>query len=72
MRFCHTNGKDGRYLVAIHYNVFSDYHYYHYYREAKKKFDELKASGDAGHAMKGTALSLYDMVKDVRKEYAKY
>lgn len=67
MRFDHTKGKTARYVVTLYgWNV-EDHSYFHYYKEAKSLFDRLK-----GHQDCGTVLSIYDLSKDVRKDFIKF
>jgi hypothetical protein len=67
MKFDFTKGKPARYLVGIYMpDGCYDHLYYHYYREAKRKLNDLKNSG---HYEKGTHMSLLDMIKDERKEF---
>ena len=69
MRFDFTKGKTAKYMVSIYMpDGCYDHLYYHSHREAKEKFDKLSKSG---HYEKGTAMSLYDIQKDIRKEYAR-
>lgn len=59
-----TRGKKPRYLLILHNWQVEDKIYYHYYREAKEKFDELKEQYTRWESM-----SIYDMDKDIRKDY---
>ena len=69
MRFDFTKGKTAVYMVSIYTPDGCDDHlYYHYYKEAMEKFQKLKNSE---HYEKGTSFSIYDMNKDVRKEYCR-
>lgn len=69
MRFYFTNGKTAVYMVSIYTpDGYNDHLYYHYYKEAFEKFQKLK---DSGHYERGTSFSIYDMKKDIRKEYVK-
>lgn len=67
MRFDHTKGQKAKYLVSLHWETGYDLFYYHYYKDAKAKFDRLKAA----EPREARSISLYDMVKDVRKEFAR-
>ena len=64
MRFDRTGGKRPRYIVSEYWETGEDHYYFHYYRNAKFTYDYMKA-----RALIGTRLSLYDMVKDIQKEY---
>ena len=66
MRFNYTHGKEAKYQVSIHRWNVSDFYYFSNYRDAKKCFNEW-ADGEE----EGTSLSLWDMGKDVRKEYVR-
>ena len=69
MKFDFTKGKTAKYLVSIYMPCgCNDQLYYHYYKEAKEKFKTLC---NCGHYDAGTRFGLYDMTKDVRKDYAK-
>ena len=64
MNFFHTD-KEPRYMVSIYRWSVSDAHYYRYYRDAKRFYDDqIKSEHD-----EGTVISLYDIQKDVRKEF---
>ena len=68
MKFDRTKGKSPRYLVSIYGETVEDKYYYHYFREADDFFDQLlRKEWEAG-----TAISLYDLQKDVRKNFAKF
>lgn len=69
MTFDYTKGQQAKYVVTIHHsNGFTtDRCLYHSFREAKEKFNKLKEN----ESFKGTAISLYDFVNDIRKDFAK-
>ena len=55
-----------RYMVSLYgWNV-EDHYYYHYFNKAKKLYESLKAEQKPG-----TTLSIYDIAKDIRKEFSK-
>ena len=67
MRFDYTEGKTEKYIVSLYWDERnSDHFYFHEYRKAKNKFDKLK-----DNALKGATITLYDLIKDVRKEFVK-
>jgi len=69
MKFNFTKGKSANYIVSIYEpDGCHDQLYYHYHREAKDKLNELKGSGCYE---KGTIISLYDIHKDIRKEFVR-
>lgn len=69
MKFDRTKGKKARYLVSVYgWNV-EDRYYYHYYREAKALFNEIK--GKRTTSGNGNVVSVYDIEKDVRKDFAR-
>lgn len=68
MHFDRTNGKEERYIVNLYSWDVEDHYYYHSYREAKNLFDKIK---NEKHK-EGTAISIYDIKNDVRKEFIKF
>lgn len=66
MRFDYTNGKSAQYIVSRYSGLTEDHMYFHYYGEAKKMYDKLEKTAD-----RGVTVSLYDMIKDVRKAFHK-
>lgn len=65
MKFDYTHGKTAKYMVSVHgWNV-SDQYYYADYRSAKEMFRRI-----VGRQQNGISVSLWDMVKDFRKEFA--
>ena len=68
MKFDRTNGKTAKYVLTIYGERVEDHYYYHYYKEADKHFDQLlRCVWD-----KGTILSIYDLKKDVQKNFIKF
>ena len=67
MRFDFTKGKEPRYLVQVYAEWGNDQFYYYYFKEAMEKFRKLKEK-EWGI---GTIITVYDMVKDIRKEYVR-
>ena len=68
MRFDCTNGKTARYIVSVYNWNIDDHSYYHYYKDAKILFDKLKARDFEN----GTVISIYDLIKDQRKEFIRF
>lgn len=66
MRVDCTKGQDAKYMVSIHRESGDDFYYFHYFKKAKELFDSAKT-----REAEGTSISLYDMKKDIRKEYAR-
>lgn len=67
MKFDYTKGKKARYLVNIYGWNASDQYYFHYFREAKEMFNNIKEKS----LKEGRSVSIYDLTKDIRKEFAK-
>ena len=67
MKFYHTLGKEPKYMVQVYTEIWDDQYYFVEYRKAMDKFKELKGCAWG----EGTSISLYDMRKDIRKEYEK-
>ena len=68
MVFDKTKGEKAKYIVMTYgWNV-EDRYIFHSYNEARKFWKELTGK----NWEKGTAISLYDVEHDIRKEYAKY
>ena len=66
MRFDRTEGKTERYVVSLYGENVEDHYYYHYYNKAKKLYESMR-----GEQKPGTVLSIYDVEKDIRKEFSK-
>lgn len=64
MKIDRTGGKEPRYMVSIYRWNVSDYFYYHTYKEAKAFYDKVKDTEQG-------IISLYDIKKDIRKEYTR-
>lgn len=67
MKFDCTDGKPAKYAVRKYSWNVNDTFYYSDYKSAKAKLNELATTTKE----KGTALSLYDINKDIRKEFIK-
>lgn len=67
MNFDYTHGEDAKYLVLVTAWNVVDRYYFHSYREAKGMFNRLLDGKYGG----GAIISVYDMKKDVRKDFAK-
>lgn len=67
MRFDRTGGKTARYMVSIYRGLVNDQIYYHYYKQAKDCFEGIKNGG----AEAGNIISVYDLDKDIRKDFAR-
>jgi NifB/MoaA-like Fe-S oxidoreductase len=66
MKFDYTHGKTAKYMVSVHgWNV-NDQYYYGDYKSAKEMFSRM-----VDRRLDGVSVSLWDMVKDIRKEFAK-
>lgn len=65
MKFDYTKGQEARYMVSIHRWNADDHYYLHNYRDAKKLFDEIKQKE------KDASVNLWDMKKDIRKDYVR-
>lgn len=68
MVFDHTKGERAMYMVSVYRWNVQDRHFYSNYREAKAFFNALK---EEDHE-KGTVISLYNVPKDIRKEFVKF
>ena len=66
MRFDCTKGQYAKYMVSIHRECGEDFCYFHTFKEAKDFFDRKKESEGAG-----TSISLWDIKKDIRKDYVR-
>lgn len=64
MKIDRTGGKEARYMVSIYRWNVSDYYYFNSYREAKNLYDKIKDTEQG-------IISLYDIKKDIRKEYTR-
>lgn len=67
MKFDMTGGKRAVYLVSLYGVGVEDFYYFHYYKDAKEMFNRLKG---ANHK-KGTIISVYDLIHDLRKDFAR-
>ena len=68
MKFDYTHGKPARYLVAITWWNGRDLYYFNAYRGAINLYNTILTNNDYPT---GSAISLYDIRKDVRKEFSK-
>ncbi len=66
MRFDYTKGKEAKYMVTLYSWNVNDRSFFHSFDEAKALFDRLKNS-----ELKDALVSLWDVKKDVRKEYVR-
>lgn len=66
MKFDYTKGEKAKYMVGVYRELVDDQYYVHSMAEAKKLFNNL-----AMKESKGTAVSIYDLAKDIRKAYIK-
>lgn len=66
MRFDYTKGQHANYMVSIHRWNGNDFYYFHYFKDAKKLYDDVK-----GKEEKGTSVSIWDMTRDIRKDYVR-
>lgn len=64
MKFDYTKGEKAKYMVGVYRETVNDHYYVHSMAEAKKLFSNL-----AMKERKGVRISIYDMVKDVRKAF---
>ena len=67
MKFDYTKGQDAKYQVCVHRWNGDDFYIVHYFKSAKKLFEELKAS----EKDEGTTISIVDIKKASYKAYAK-
>ena len=67
MKFDYTKGKSAKYMVSLYgWNV-QDRYYFHYMKEAKDTFEQIKAN----HLKAGLIASIYDLKTDERKAFAR-
>lgn len=66
MRFDYTKGKSARYLVSLHGWDVVDRYYFHYFKEAKDLFEQVKAN----QLKEGHKVSIYDLKTDELKAFA--
>lgn len=64
MKFDYTHGKEAKYMVSIHGWNFDDHYYFGEAAAAKKMFKEI-----AERKEKGITASLWDMKRDIRKDF---
>ena len=67
MKFDYTHGKPAKYGVHIYSWNTSDIYYFGTYKAAKEFFDKATAT----EREKGTTICLYNIHKDIRKEFVK-
>ena len=75
--FDYTNGSESKYLVNIHRWNVSDQCYFSNYYEAKKFYEktcrDLKEMAEKYFFPEGTTtINLWDIVRDIRKEYTRF
>lgn len=68
MTFDYTNGEKAKYMVSVYAWNVEDRYIYHTYKEAKAMFDKVSHSS----LEEGTSVSLYDMIKDIKKAFYKF
>ena len=68
MRFDCTHGNKAKYIVSLYGWDVEDHFYCDTFKNAKRIFNIAKGT----KFRKGTALSLYNIQKDIRKEYVKF
>lgn len=68
MRFFQTKGKSAKYVLSIYGPHIEDHIYYHYYNDAKMRFNSLV---EERHE-KETIISIYDLDKDIRKDFIRF
>ena len=54
-------------MVTIYRGFVNDHFYYHYYKQAKDFFEGIKNGG----IEVGNTISVYDLSKDIRKDFAR-
>ena len=64
MKYDFTHGKTAQYQVGCYGEMIDYPMFFHYYKDAKDCFNRQITSGS-----KWVAVSLYDMKKDVRKDF---
>ena len=69
MKFDFTHGKKVRYMVSVHRWNVDDHMYFHNYKDAKNKFDELRGNKNLNE---GTSINLYDVINDIRKMHYRF
>ena len=69
MKFDYTHGEPARYLVIITWWNGRDMYYFNTHKEAIKLYKSIQASSN--DYPKGAVISLYDIRKDVRKEFSR-
>lgn len=68
MKFDRTHGKEAMYMVSIYAFNVQDQYYFHYFKDAKKFFDEMLQVPQG----KGVVISIWDIKNDIRKAFKKY
>ena len=64
MRIDYSKTGKPKYMVGAHSLMYDDFYYFDTYRDAKNFFDNIKMRRE-----KGTRINLYDIKKDIRKEF---
>ena len=67
MKFDFTHGKSAKYLVSVHRWDISDQYYVHSMKDAKEIFENLKVKNQPSD----TTISIYDLIRDIRKDYVR-
>lgn len=67
MKFNYTRGKEARYMVHVYAWNVNDMYYVHYYKDARRLYESILT----GTLESGTAVSIYDIKKDIRKAFYK-
>lgn len=68
MKFNFTNGKTAKYMVSVYKWNQQDCYYYHFFKDAMKKFESLKSLPFE----KDTVVSIYDVKNDIRKAFVRF
>jgi hypothetical protein len=67
MKFDYTHGNSAKYMVSIHRWNGSDQYYCESFKQAKDLFNQVTEKGLENE----TSVSIWDMKKDIRKEFAR-
>lgn len=68
MKFDYTKDKPTKYMVNVHRWNDSDQYYFNNYREAKEFYKNIIGK----HHEAGTTINLYDVNKDIKKEWTNF
>lgn len=74
MKFYITSEESAKYIVTEYSSTVEDHWYYPSYREALEKYNKIidRLTGYIPDLTRGTVVSIYDLKKDVRKNFHRF